>query len=196
LKHDEFNTLLQTYGDLLYRMALHLTGGKEAEARDLVQDGFLRVWRSWDHQRPENVRGWMYRILHNLYMDALRRKARQPTVSLDAAPDDLEGGWERVLPCEGPAPTAGVEQEEIRREVQAALARLPEEFRIPVILCDLESLSYEEIAAVVGCPVGTVRSRIHRGRRALRRALVHFEFPAAAQSAPTGDYYAQARKAS
>ena len=173
-KAEQFDEMLQSYGDMAYRMALHLTGGKEFEARDLVQEGFLRIWRYWDVRKPESFRGWMYRILHNLYMDALRKKSREASLSLDA--EIVEGAsWEQTLADhEMPIP-ARMEQKELQEHVANAVNQLPIEFRIPIVLCDMEGLSYDEIATALAIPVGTVRSRIHRGRCHLRRALVHLQ---------------------
>jgi RNA polymerase sigma-70 factor (ECF subfamily) len=171
MKDDEFSEVLKSYGDMAYRMACHLTGGDEALARDLVQDAFIKIWKNWEWQRPHSFKGWMYRILHNLYMDHLRRKSREAASSYDiqgpSEEDSLIDGYpERSLHA-----LDALQQEELKINLHKALNQLPAEFRIPIILCDLEDLSYEEIAQVVACPVGTVRSRIHRGRRELRRAL-------------------------
>jgi RNA polymerase sigma factor (sigma-70 family) len=174
-KTEEFSELLRTYGDMAYRMALHLTGGREDEARDLVQEAFVRIWRYWSIQKPDHFKSWMYRILHNLYMDDRRRARRRPTVSLDEPLSDSEeaGTWDDHLAENSPDPFGQSEIHELQAHVAAALRRLPPEFRIPIALCDMDGLSYDEIARIVSCPVGTVRSRIHRGRMQLRRTLVH-----------------------
>jgi len=174
-KTDEFSELLRTYGDTAWRMALHLTKGNEPEARDLVQDCFIRIWRYWGFQKPDHFKSWMYRILHNLYLDECRRRKRRQQVSLD----DPQGGeedalrWEDRLKENDPTPEENSDTHERQVLVRQALQRLPSEFRIPVALCDMEGLSYDEIARIVSCPVGTVRSRIHRGRMQLRAALGH-----------------------
>jgi len=175
MKNDEFSEVLKTYGDMAYRMACHLTGGNETLARDLVQDAFIKIWKNWEWQRPRAFKGWMYQILHNLYMDHLRRKSREATSSYDAQGPSEEDCVVDSYSDHSPHILEALEQEELKRILHEALAKMPEEYRIPIILCDLEDLSYEEIAQIVSCPVGTVRSRIHRGRRDLRRALVHFE---------------------
>jgi RNA polymerase sigma factor (sigma-70 family) len=162
-KTEEFSELLRTYGDMAYRMSLHLTGGREQEARDLVQDGFIRIWRYWSFQKPDHFKSWMYRILHNLYLDSRRRATRRPTVSLDdVSPYGEDLSWEDRFAEAQPQPAGILETKELQQQVGNALRRLPDEFRIPVMLCDMEGLSYDEIAKVVSCPVGTVRSRIHR----------------------------------
>jgi len=173
-KADEFSELLRCYGDMAYRMACQITGGREPEARDLVQDGFIKIWRYWRFHRPASFKGWMYRILHNLYMDALRRNARRPTVSLDGHADEGTP-WEERLSDNTPGLPEGAERRELQQDVTRALERLDLEFRMPVVLCDMEGLSYDEIAQVMSCPVGTVRSRIHRGRMQLRALLGQYQ---------------------
>ena len=175
MKQDEFNEVLRAYGDMTYRMACCLTHGNEGLARDLVQDAFVKIWKNWEWQRPRSFKGWMYRILHNLYMDHLRRKTREATSSYDVQGPSEEDSVIDSFPEPSLHPLNALELEELKKALHAALDKLPEEFRVPIILCDLEDLSYEEIAEIIACPVGTVRSRIHRGRRELRRALVQFE---------------------
>jgi len=168
----EFNDLLRCYGDMAYRMAFQLTGGRESEARDLVQEVFIKIWRHWAEPRPASMKGWMYRVLHNLYMDALRRHPQSRSVSLNA--ETGAERWEDILPDPHGSVERSAEQNELHTQVAKALAQLEPDFRIPVILCDMEGLGYDDISRIVGCPVGTVRSRIHRGRLQLRR-LLHIE---------------------
>ncbi len=169
-KIEEFSELLRCYGNMAYRMSLQITGGKEDEARDLVQDGFIKIWRYWQFQRPSHFKGWMYRLLHNLYMDAMRRKARQRTVSLDGD-EDNPSHVAHTLSDASPQASENLERQQIQLDVARALEKLDVEFRLPVALCDMEGLSYDEIAQVMSCPVGTIRSRIHRGRLQLRALL-------------------------
>lgn len=173
MKTDEFSEVLRCHGDAAYRMACHLTRGNEALARDLVQDAFIKIWKNWEWQRPESFKGWMYRILHNLYMDHLRKKTREASISYDSHDASETYDFKGSLPETDPLLIDQLEKEELNKTLYAALENLPQDFRVPIVLCDMEGLSYEEIARVVSCPVGTVRSRIHRGRRELRRALVH-----------------------
>ena len=171
MKNEEFSEVLRLYGDMAYRMACHLTAGNESLARDLVQDAFVKIWKNWEWQQPQSFKGWMYRILHNLYMDHLRRKTRQATHSYDAPGLSEEDSLKDSYPDAGPGPLEILEKEEMKKKLHEALDRLPEDFRIPIILCDMEGFAYDEIAQIMSCPVGTVRSRIHRGRRELRTAL-------------------------
>ena len=152
----------RTYGRFLYTVAYRLTGN-DTDAQDLVQDVLLRVRRGLETYRPGSLEGWLSRITTNAFLDDLRRRRRRP---LDALPDDPDRA---VPPAIGADETSAAES--ISDEVQAALTRLPDEYRAAVVLCDVVGLSYEEIGEALGIPVGTVRSRIHRGRRQLREGL-------------------------
>jgi RNA polymerase sigma factor (sigma-70 family) len=150
------------HGRFLYTVAYRLTGNHD-DAQDLVQEVLLRVQRGLATYRPGSLHAWLSRIATNAFLDEARRRARRPTVVLG---DETE----RVAP---PAPDVDevLAQEVLPDDVQAALLGLPEEYRAAVVLCDVVGLPYEEIADSLGVPVGTVRSRIHRGRAQLRRAL-------------------------
>src|SRR5262249_10867004 len=152
MKNDDFSEVLRQYGDMAYRMASYLTKGDEPLARDLVQDAFLKIYKNWDWMQPDNFKGWMYRILHNLYMDHLRRKTREAVQSYDVPGPSDESDFKEFLPGNDPHPLDVQEQSELKVTIHRALATLPEEFRIPIMLCDLEGLSYEEIAKVASCP--------------------------------------------
>jgi len=152
----------RTYGRFLYTVAYRLTGN-DTDAQDLVQDVLLRVRRGLETYRPGSLEGWLSRITTNAFLDDIRRRRRRP---LDALPDDPDRA---VPPAIGADETSAAES--ISDEVQAALTRLPDEYRAAVVLCDVVGLSYEEIGEALGIPVGTVRSRIHRGRRQLREGL-------------------------
>ena len=156
----------ESHGRFLYTVAHRLTGNAE-DARDLVQEVLLRVQRGLATYRPGNLEGWLSRITTNVFLDDVRRRRRRPTDLLPAE-DDLA---ERVLPASAGAEQA-YEDATLSGDVQSALARLPEEFRVAVVLCDIAGLPYAEIAESLEVPVGTVRSRIHRGRALLREALV------------------------
>ena len=150
------------YGRFLYTVAYRLTGNHD-DAQDLAQEVLLRVRRGLETYRPGSMEGWLSRITTNVFLDEVRRRRRRP---LDTLPDDPD----RVLPAAVSADQA-LAQETLPDDVQAAIARLPEEFRVSVVLCDVAGLPYEEIAQAVGVPLGTVRSRIHRGRAQLRTLL-------------------------
>jgi RNA polymerase sigma-70 factor, ECF subfamily len=162
---------------LVYRLAYRLTGNRH-DAEDLTQDVFVRVFRSLSSYRPGSFEGWLNRITTNLFLDGVRRRARQrtqPWLDEDAA--------ERVADAE-PDPGQLLEAAYLDADVQAALDSLPADFRAAVLLCDVEGLTYEEVGEALGIKLGTVRSRIHRGRRQMREALAH---RAPGASTPSGD---------
>jgi RNA polymerase sigma factor (sigma-70 family) len=156
----------QTHGRFLYTVAHRLTGNAD-DAKDLVQDVLVRVQRGLAGYTPGNLEGWLSRITTNVFLDDVRRKQRRPT---DALPADAEHA-DRLLPS-----SAGSDDvyaaATLSTDVQRALDRLPPDFRAAVVLCDVAGLPYVEIAEALDIPVGTVRSRIHRGRALLRDALV------------------------
>ncbi len=149
-------------GDFIYTVAYRLTGNRE-DAQDLVQEVLVRVQRGLRTYQPGSLRGWLGRITTNAFLDDARRRQRRPQVALPENPD-------LVLPA-SPSADEAAAAAGLSDEVQAALAALPEDFRVVVVLSDVAGLAYSEIADHLGVPVGTVRSRIHRGRLALRAAL-------------------------
>lgn len=158
----DWEEVARTYGRFLYTVAYRLSGNHE-DAQDLAQEVLLRVRRGLETYRPGSMEGWLSRITTNVFLDEVRRRRRRPQDALPADPD-----W--VVP---PAPAADVAlaQQTLPDDVQCALAGLAEEFRVAVVLCDVAGRSYHEISEALGVPLGTVRSRIHRGRALLRRAL-------------------------
>jgi len=144
-------------------VAYRLTGN-DADAQDLVQEVLLRVRRGLETYRPGSLEGWLSRITTNAFLDEVRRRRRRPTVEL---PDDPE----RVLAAADDVEST-LAATTLPDDIQDAIRSLPEDFRVAVVLCDVVGLSYEEIAEHLGIPIGTVRSRIHRGRAALRGVLV------------------------
>lgn len=158
-----WDEVAERYGPRIRKIAYQFTNDPH-EAEDLTQDVFVRVLRNLDRYRPGTFDGWLYRITRNLFLNRLRR---QTTVALEPlATDDAD-----LPPSADPGPDEVVETDALSARLEAALATLPEEFRRAVVLCDVVGLSYEEIGAVTGWPLGTVRSRIHRGRRSLREVL-------------------------
>ena len=153
------------HGRFLYNVAYRLAGNPD-DAQDLVQEALIRVKRGLERYEPGSFEGWLARIVTNVFLDEMRRRRRRP---VDLLPKDPGA----VLP---PSPAADEVPTGLSAEVEAAIAALPEEFRVAVVLCDVADLSYEQIAATTGVPVGTVRSRIHRGRLLLRRSLTEAGF--------------------
>jgi RNA polymerase sigma factor (sigma-70 family) len=150
------------HGRFLYTVAYRLTGNSD-DAQDLVQEVLLRVRRGLETYRPGSLEGWLSRITTNTFLDEARRRQRRPVDLLPEEPD-------RVVP---PSPAADVASaaERLPDHVQDALRTLPAEYRAAVVLCDVVGLSYTEIGDALDVPVGTVRSRIHRGRALLREVL-------------------------
>jgi RNA polymerase sigma factor (sigma-70 family) len=149
----------------VYRLAYRLTGNSH-DAEDLTQEVFVRVFRSLSSYTPGTFEGWLHRITTNLFLDQARRKAK---IRFDALAEDAE----TRIPSRAAAPDIQVLDGLFDDDVESALAELPPDFRAAVVLCDIEGLSYEEIADVLSLKLGTVRSRIHRGRTMLRKALAH-----------------------
>jgi len=154
--------IVSTHSGRVYRLAYRLTGNQH-DAEDLTQETFIRVFRSLAGFTPGTFEGWQHRITTNLFLDMARRRAR---VRMEALPEDAER-----IPGGDPSPDQVYASNHLDPELQAALDELPPDFRAAVVLCDVEGLSYEEIGATLGIKLGTVRSRIHRGRQALRSAL-------------------------
>jgi RNA polymerase sigma-70 factor (ECF subfamily) len=159
---------IEQYGKATYNFAFRLTGN-EADARDLTQDAFLRVYRAWRSFQPgTSFLSWVYRIVTNLYRDELRRrKGRfQEEIPEDNAPQDF--GGQRPLAVN---PIDDYVEGQLGEPLARALQRLSAEQRQVIILADLEEYSYQEIADIMGCSIGTVRSRLHRARALLRRLV-------------------------
>ncbi|GAA1762796.1 RNA polymerase sigma factor SigE [Streptomonospora arabica] len=172
-----WDEVVRNHSARVYRLAYRLTGNKH-DAEDLTQEVFIRVFRSLSSYTPGTFEGWLHRITTNLFLDTARRKQRIRFEGFSDNADDRLQGRE-------PSPAQSFDDRHFDADIQAALDDLPAEFRAPVVLCDIEGLSYEEIAATLGVKLGTVRSRIHRGRAQLRKALEHRR-RLAAQESPLG----------
>ena len=160
-----WETVVREHSARVYRLAYRLTGNTH-DAEDLTQEVFVRVFRSLDSYTPGTFEGWLHRITTNLFLDMARRRQR---IRFEGLADETEsrlGGRE-------PTPAEAFDDRHLDGDIHAALKALAPEYRAAVILCDIEGLSYEEIADTLGVKLGTVRSRIHRGRAQLRQALEH-----------------------
>ncbi|MDQ1650290.1 MAG: hypothetical protein QOG60_2347 [Frankiaceae bacterium] len=157
-----WDDVVRNHSARVFRLAYRLTGNRH-DAEDLTQDVFVRVFRSLADYTPGTFEGWLHRITVNLFLDRVRRAQK---IRFEALPDDAE----RVVGRER-SPEAAVLDAGLDADIEVALATLPPDFRAAVVLCDIEQLSYEEIAATLGVKLGTVRSRISRGRALLRAAL-------------------------
>ena len=172
-----FAELAMPYMDALYSAALRMTRNA-ADAEDLVQETYLRAYRGYAGFEPgTNLRAWLYRILTNTYINSYRAKQRRPD---ERQLDDVEDLYlYRRLGAVEEAMAARSAEDELMdlftdEEVKAALDSLPEQFRIAVYLADVEGFSYKEIADILEIPIGTVMSRLHRGRKAMQRELYEF----------------------
>ncbi len=146
----------------MYSVAYRLAGN-QSDAEDVVQEALLRVKRGLATYTPGSLQGWLARIVTNVFLDETRRRKRRPQSALPDDPDRVIAG--------GPAADEDLAMRSLPDHIQDALDTLAEEFRTAVVLCDVAGLSYDEIAAHTGVPVGTVRSRVHRGRSRLREVL-------------------------
>jgi RNA polymerase sigma-70 factor (ECF subfamily) len=158
----------------LYGAALRLTRNP-ADAEDLVQETYLRAYRSWHQfEAGTNLKAWLFRILTNQFTSNYRQAQRRPVT----VPADGDESFDLYAAMAGPDKGADPSAESlvldnlVDEEVKQALADLPEEYRMAVLLVDVEGFSYKEIAEILGVPIGTVMSRIHRGRKALQKSLM------------------------
>ena len=169
---DEFDGEVLPHLDALYANALRLTHGR-ADAEDLVQETVLRAFRFYDRfERGTNVKAWLLRIQYNTFVNRYRRTTREREIK-DSMVHEPSG--EDVISRHAlralTDPMGTALRPLLSREIEGALDQLPEDQRLVVVLADIEELSYKEIAGVLGCPIGTVMSRLHRARRALRQKL-------------------------
>jgi RNA polymerase sigma-70 factor, ECF subfamily len=159
--------------NILYGGALRLTRNP-ADAADLVQETYLRAFRSWKQFQPgTNLKAWMYRILTNLYITTYRARKRQPQLVSPSDTDDFDLYQNLVEHGAGAAQSAeNIVLDSLGDEdIKKALANLPDDFRMVVSLADVDGFSYKEMADILGIPIGTVMSRLHRGRKALQKSL-------------------------
>jgi len=178
----EFEDLAHRYHKQAYNIAYRMTGN-HADAEDLTQEAFVRAFRFFgNYRRDWPFDNWLYKIMSNLFVDDLRRKPKARLQSLDQPLDN--GGRSDDIYLEIPDAAANPEKmmlsHELDEQIQRALSSLPSDFRVTVILADIEGMSYEEISQTMNCSLGTVRSRLHRGRKLLRNRLMQFNKEAAA----------------
>ena len=166
-----YEAIVQRYARHVYNIAYRMAGN-EADARDLVQEAFLRVYRALRRVEPDDpLERWLYRIVSNLHIDLLRKRPRTRVESLDAPVETARGEVSREIADLESSPEAILDREQLDVAIQRALGTLPQELRLVVVLSDIEGLAYEEIAAMLRTPLGTVKSRLHRARQALQQRL-------------------------
>lgn len=169
---DPFSEEALTHLDAMYGVACKLTRNP-TDAEDLVQDAFVKAMRAREQfHAGTNLKAWLFRILTNTFINKYRRGGLERSVLDGPDADPLADGWvsaSTMRQLRDPEMLALMPI--VEGEIQVALDALPAEFRLAVVLCDVEEFSYEEIAQIMGCPIGTVMSRLHRGRKLLQRAL-------------------------
>ena len=175
-KRNEFERQALVHVDALYGAAYRLTRNAR-DAEDLVQDSLLRAYKFWDSfQQDSNCKAWLLRIVTNTFINEYQRRKRSREV-LDAATaeqDATDGVLVQASASDKQSPDQAIMQASVSDDVQRALEQLPDDFRTAVILCDMQGLSYKEIADIMETPVGTVMSRLFRGRKLLAAALREF----------------------
>jgi RNA polymerase sigma-70 factor (ECF subfamily) len=173
LKQREFNAEMIPHMDALYNFAIRLANDPN-DAEDLVQDTIVKAYRFFaSYERGTNAKAWLFRILKNSYINNYRKQSKQP---FQVDYDEISTYYESVRSER--SDTTDMEQimyrELLDDEVTRALNKLPEDFRTVVLLCDIEGFTYEEIANMLDVPIGTIRSRLHRGRNLLRTSLSQY----------------------
>ena len=157
--------------DHLYGVAFHLAKDQD-EAQDLVQETLVRALAACEQFRPgTHMKAWLTKILYNLFFDAYQQKKRW--ISTDGAMEQ-ESSYYEQLPAENPGPESHALLKELKFQITDALKRIPAEFRAPIVLVDMGDFSYEETAEILSCPIGTVRSRLSRGRRLVHQQLAAY----------------------
>jgi RNA polymerase sigma-70 factor (ECF subfamily) len=170
-KQQQFGSEIMHHLDHLYRVAFYLTKN-EADAQDCVQETCARALSASEQFAPgTNLKAWLTRILYNFFYDAYTRGKRWvASEDLSNTTGQKKEFWD-TLPADNPGPEARVLQFELARRVSDALQKIPDEFRAPIVLVDMGDFSYQEAAEILVCPIGTVRSRLSRGRRLLQNLL-------------------------
>jgi RNA polymerase sigma-70 factor, ECF subfamily len=158
-RKEDFATVVERELDTLYRVAKRLTRN-ESDAEDTVSQTLTSAFQSWDRFDGKHTRSWLITILRNEWLQILRKRKSRPEVAIDLVAEPFEEcSWKEV------------DTKILAQQIKLALAQIPEEYRLAVELCDVEGLSYEEAAAMLGVPIGTIRSRLFRGRNQLREKL-------------------------
>ncbi|GEC12008.1 MULTISPECIES: RNA polymerase sigma factor SigE [Glutamicibacter] len=160
-----WDQMVQEHGQRVFRLAYRLTGNRQ-DAEDLSQEAFVRAFKALENYTPGTMGGWLHRITTNLFLDQARRKSKIRF-------DRFAEGSEDRMPGTAVTPERYFEFNNLDVDVQEALRALSPEFRAAIVLCDMEGFSYEEVSRILDVKLGTVRSRIHRGRAMLRDALAH-----------------------
>ncbi|MBM6829234.1 sigma-70 family RNA polymerase sigma factor [Anaerotignum lactatifermentans] len=169
---DAFEALILQHEKIVYNIAFRMMGGGE-DVKDMAQEVFLKVYRNLERFDGKSAFStWIYRIAVNTCIDEIRKRKGKQTYSLDAELEDEDGNYKKQFADEGGRPEEEILQKELRGEVLAALETLSPEHKAAVILRDIRGYSYEEIAEMIQMPLGTVKSRISRGRAQLKEEIL------------------------
>ena len=168
---DAFNRLVLAYQNMAYNLAYRMIG-EDASAQDAAQNAFLSAYRNLASYRGGSFKAWVMRMVTNACYDELRRRHRHPETSLEPqveGEDEMESpSW---LADDGPSPEESLERAQLEQAIQRCLGSLPDDFRVVVVLVDVEGLDYDEVSTAIGKPLGTIKSRLARARLKLRTCL-------------------------
>lgn len=173
---EAFDEIVARYKDGIYNYIWRMISNRD-DAEDLAQEVFVRAYSSIKRFKSEsNLRTWLYKIASNLCIDKYRRSGLEKRIftSMETESDDGEGQVTREIPDDAYDPQLLYQTEEIKQQVHIAISKLPEKLRAAVLLYDLEGMSYEEISEALGCPMGTVKSRLFKARIQLRTLLTPY----------------------
>lgn len=169
---EAFTALVDEYKDSIYNYVARMLHD-QTEAEDIAQEAFVRAYQALpEFQGASSFQTWLYRIASNLAIDAARRRVRRSTLSIDEPVSTEEGELSRQLPDEGPGPAEELESSEVQQVVREAIAELSPKLSSVIVLYDLIGLSYKEIGDILGCPLGTVKSRLFNARNQLQGKLL------------------------
>ena len=171
----DFQSVVVPYVDALYNTALRMTRNPQ-DAEDLVQETYLKAYKYYDKfTEGTNLKAWLFRILKNTFINNYRKKQQEPPKN---AFDEIEDAFEKHISSEAggriPSPEENALEDVLDDEVQHAMDSLPDDYRMVVVLADLEDFSYQEISQILDIPVGTVMSRLYRARRRLESEMLHY----------------------
>ena len=173
--HDEFEELALPHIDSLYNFAIKLTGN-QSDAEDLVQETYLRAYKFFHKYKKDTyIKAWLFSILRNTFINIYRKKKKEPEkVDFHSVEQFIDQLTDRDNLLSKDDISNDLSKDTLDSEIKSALDKLPEEFKSVILLCDIESFSYQEISEILKCPVGTVMSRLHRGRKILYKNLSEY----------------------
>lgn len=168
---EAFEQLIFDYQKKAYNIALRIMGNQE-DAKDMCQEAFIRIYKSIEgFKEQSSFSTWMYRIITNVCLDEIRRKKKNDTVSMDSTFETQDGEMHFEVASEDDTPEEAYIRSEKKRAILKAINELNEEYKTAIVLRDIQGFSYEEIANILCCSIGTVKSRINRGRNILKDKL-------------------------